>query len=92
MRVGHIHTQSIVGKTKLRRSDLLSLLAEFPISIPKDYLSFVQIPLTASELEAARYSVNKGRPYGGEVWVDSMVATYKLEVTTRRLGRPKKGT
>ena len=68
------------------------ILAEFPISIPKDYLSFVQIPLTASELEAARYSVNKGRPYGGEVWVDSMVATYKLEVTTRRLGRPKKGT
>jgi len=73
-------------------NDKSEFLAELPIPTPKDYLNFVQTPLTPSELEAARYSVNKSRPYGREVWVDEMIDTYKLDITTRQRGRPKKGT
>jgi len=69
-----------------------TLLALWPIATPADYKSFVQEPLTAGELEAARYSVNKGKPFGNDLWSDAMIDKYKLSGTVRERGRPKKGT
>ena len=69
-----------------------SLLAKCPTDMPKDYLSFIQTPLTAAEVEVTRYSVNRGKPYGGDGWTNRMLDKYKLNVTTRGRGRPKKGT
>ena len=69
-----------------------SLLSEWPVPVPKSYIDFVQTPLTASEIEVARYSVNRGKPFGKESWTYTMIDKYKLGITTRGRGRPKKGT
>lgn len=69
-----------------------TLLAPWPMSVPQDYLAFVQTPLTAAELESARNSVDKGRPYGGDMWTCEMIDVHKLDITIRKRGRPKKGT
>jgi putative transposase len=66
------------------------LLITDDILFPKEYLQFVQIPLTPAELESARNSVNKGVPYGKEEWRDAMVDRFKLQATVREKGRPKK--
>lgn len=67
-------------------------LAPWPIPKPSDYLTFVETPLTEVELEAARYSVNRGKPFGTESWTNKMLDRFDLKVTTRGRGRPKKGT
>ena len=61
------------------------------IILPTDYNELVQIPLTPGELETARHSVNKGKPFGEDGWTDDMIRIYKLNITTRERGRPKKG-
>ena len=67
-------------------------LSTWPVTEPLDYKKFIQTPLTASELESARYSVNKGKPFGKTAWSNMMIDRYKLEGTIRGKGRPKKGT
>jgi putative transposase len=69
-----------------------TFLAPWPIPKPKDYLAFVETPLTPAELETARYSVNRGKPFGTESWTNKMLDRYGLDITTRERGRPKKGT
>jgi Transposase and inactivated derivatives len=69
-----------------------TFLAPWPIDKPKDYLEFVETPLTASELETTRYSVNRGKPLGTETWTNKMLDRHNLTITTRERGRPKKGT
>jgi len=75
--------QRLQGKT---------FLAPWPITKPKDYLKFITIPLTTSELEMTRYSVNRGKPFGSESWTNKLLDQYELVVTTRERGRPRKGT
>ncbi len=66
-------------------------LAVWPIDEPKDYLAFVNTPMTAGEEEAVRCSVNRGKPFGGELWSEKMVRKYNLEATVRHRGRPRSG-
>ncbi len=66
------------------------LLDEWPIDIPKDYVSLVNISQTDNELEPLRYSVNKGKPYGSNFWVNRTIDRFNLESTLRGPGRPKK--
>ncbi len=68
------------------------LLADWPIPTPKDYLSFVNMPMNESEVEVVRYSVNHGKPFGSNVWSGVMIEKYGLKATVRRKGRPNKGT
>lgn len=68
------------------------LLDEWPINVPKDYVDLVNIPQTRTELEFLRYSVNKGKPYGFEDWVNRMIDKFNLKSTLRNPGRPKKGS
>lgn len=75
------------GDTK--QKELLSL---WPIEIPKDYLSSINIPQTEKELELIRESVNKNRPFGDSSWLDKVVKKFGLEMTLRKPGRPKNGT
>ncbi len=76
-------------RLNIDKSEFIALL---PVEAPKDYFDFIQTPLISSELETTRHSVNKCLPYGREEWVDKMVDTYKLDITTRKQGRPRKGT
>ena len=42
------------------------------------------------ELEAVRRSVQRGQPYGSELWSEQIVRTLGLESTVRPRGRPRK--
>lgn len=68
------------------------LLSEWPIDIPSNYNTLVNEVQPKTEVESLRYSVNKGKPYGSDSWVDSMVEKFDLKATLRNPGRPNKGS
>ena len=68
------------------------LLTPWVLDIPKDYLDWVNEKEPEEALSTVRYSVNKGKPFGAEIWTDRMIDTFKLTATLRAAGRPKKGS
>lgn len=80
---------SLYKRTALPKSLLLD---DWPINEPKDYVSFVNMPLVTQEENEVRHSVNKGKPYGGAQWSDDMIKRYNLLGTLRNVGRPRNGT
>lgn len=68
------------------------LLSRWPISEPRDYFSFVNIPQTNEEEEKIRLSVVKGKPYGNDNWSTNIIKKFGLESTIRLPWRPKKST
>jgi putative transposase len=65
------------------------LLSEWPVPCPANWVSWVNEPQTGEELRAIRLSVNRGRPYGKEVWQKEMAKKLGLGATLRVRGRPK---
>jgi putative transposase len=57
---------------------------------PENGISRVSTPLTAKELARVRVSIERGRPYGRDDWVEQTVKQLGLEQTIRREGRPRK--
>jgi len=70
--------------------DELQLLSEGPLALPSNWVEEVNKPQTEAELAALRQSVQRGRPYGNETWVDRVVRKLGLESTMRPQGRPRK--
>ena len=68
------------------------LLADWSIEMPKNYLDFVNEPMSEREEEAIRHSVDRSKPYGSETWSNTMIDKYGLEATVRKRGRQIKGT
>jgi putative transposase len=68
---------------------LASWLSDWPMERPADWTSRVNRPHTASELDALRVSVQRGRPFGNEGWVRRMAKGFGMESTLRSRGRPK---
>ena len=64
-------------------------LSEWPMDQPRDWVARVNRPQMASELEALRVSVQRGRPFGEEGWVRRMAKRFGMESTLRPRGRPK---
>ncbi len=69
-----------------------SLLSDWPIDMPLDWIRGVNEAQTTAELEALRNSVNRGTPYGSEDWMIRIARKFGLEFTLRPRGRPKKAT
>lgn len=67
-------------------------LADSPVSRPAEWLEYVNMPKGGRGLEALRYSVRRGAPYGEEKWVKQVAKEYGLEFTLRAPGRPKRDT
>ena len=65
-----------------------SWLSDWPMERPRDWTTKVNRPHTASELEALRVSVQRGRPFGDEGWVRRMAKRFGMEATLRPRGRP----
>ncbi|MEM9658784.1 MAG: transposase [Planctomycetota bacterium] len=63
-----------------------------PVKKRTDWLDWVNRPLTAAELKAVRTSVERGRPYGSQIWQKRTANKLGLEFTMRPRGRPKKPT
>jgi len=68
------------------------ILSVKDVIFPRDYLKYIQTPLTQKELEMTRTSVTKSVPFGKENWRDKMVDTFNLQATLRGKGRPKKSS
>lgn len=68
--------------------DFTSWLSDWPMERPKDWTTRVNRPHTASELEALRISVQRGRPFGDKSWVGRMAKRFGMESTLRPRGRP----
>jgi putative transposase len=65
------------------------LLAELPMELPKNYLTSVNEILSEEKLSEVRHSVNKGRPFGKDEWVEKVVKKFGLDHTLRGAGRPR---
>lgn len=68
------------------------LLSAWPEDIPEGYVKWVNMRESDEELAKIRYSVNKGTPYGSELWTARMVKKFDLFPTLRSPGRPKNGS
>lgn len=60
-----------------------------PITLPDDWAAYVDTPLTDSEIEKLRNSVNRQAPYGKEDWRDELCGKMGLESTVRPRGWQK---
>jgi putative transposase len=67
-----------------------SFLSEWPVAIPANWLKEVNRAQTEEELEALRRSVQRGQPYGEQVWAERVALRLGLESTFRARGRPRK--
>jgi putative transposase len=61
-----------------------------PVSKPKDWSRFVDIPQTSAELTALRRCTQRNAPFGGTTWVRNTAKSLGLEASIRDLGRPPK--
>ena len=68
---------------------LSAWLNDWPVERPRDWLTRVNRPQAASELESLRVSVQRGRPFGEDTWVRRMAKRFGMESTLRPRGRPK---
>lgn len=64
------------------------ILHPWPTEPPQDYLSYLNEPQTASELETIRKSIAKNIPFGEDTWIGKMVDQFDLRQTLRGVGRP----
>jgi putative transposase len=59
---------------------------------PANWTARVNVPLTANELDRVRLSIERGRPFGSDEWVNQTVTELGLEHTVRSEGRPRKAS
>jgi putative transposase len=67
-----------------------SLLAAWPIDVPRDWLERVNRADDERELESLRRSVQRGRPFGNPDWQKEIAKRLGLESAYRPTGRPRK--
>ena len=65
-------------------------LSPWPVTMPADYLQWVNEAQTAAEEQAVRLSVVKGRPFGDAAWQSRTTEKLGLESAFRPTGRPPK--
>ncbi len=66
------------------------VLSDWPVPRPADWSSWVNEPLTVSELQAVRQCVKRGHPFGSDAWVRHTAEALHLTPTLRPRGRPRK--
>jgi len=65
-------------------------LAAWPVDRPRGWLAAVNEEQSDEELKPLRLSVNRGRPWGDDDWVQTIARRLGLESTLRNAGRPPK--
>jgi len=74
------------GTTKQKK-----LLHEWPVSRPKNYLTYLNEPQGEGEEKAIQNSILRSSPFGSNNWISKIIKKFKLESTITPKGRPKKG-
>ncbi len=68
------------------------LLATDSIIWPDNYEKLLSLPEEQEKLRTIRNSINRGKPFGCDVWTNRILKKFNLEITERKRGRPKKGS
>jgi len=71
-------------------NELRAILSPTPVQRPRNWIERVNRPLTEKELARIKASVERGRPFGSDKWVQQTVKRLHMEHTVRPLGRPRK--
>lgn len=66
------------------------IITDLPIPVPSDWTAYIDHPMTSSEVERLRRSVNRRTPFGTDRWVEDICEKLGLESTLHERGRPKK--
>jgi putative transposase len=67
-----------------------ALLSDWPVERPRDWVKWVNTPITSKELSRLKTTLERGQPFGSDRWVIQMASRLNLEHTLRREGRPRK--
>jgi putative transposase len=67
-----------------------SLLSDWPVPRPRQWVERVNRPQSDKELDAIRKSLARGQPLGSPAWVQKTASDLGLESTIRPRGRPRK--
>jgi len=67
-----------------------ALLHEWPVPRPRNWVAQVNLSESEDELMALRRSVQRGQPFGSEIWRTRMAKQLSLESALRPRGRPRK--
>jgi len=67
-----------------------SLLSDWPLARPRNWLKHVNEPQTDAELAAIRRALQRGRPLGSEQWIRATAEQLGLESSLRAPHRPRK--
>ncbi len=65
------------------------LLSDWPIDLPKNWLSLVNKPFSDKESQALQQCIQRDRPYGSGPWLTRIIRRFSLESTIRPRGRPR---
>jgi putative transposase len=71
-----------------RAHELHPLLAEWPVERPRDWLAWVNRPITDAEKHAMKLHIERSRPMGADRWVQATAAALGLQWTLNPRGRP----
>jgi putative transposase len=65
-------------------------LSALPVPLPNKWTEYIDTPMTSSEVESLRRSVNRQAPFGEDRWVHDTCDALGLNSTIRERGRPKR--
>jgi putative transposase len=80
------------GLSARKAQDKPFALTEWPVDMPGNWTRLVEEKIDETKLGQLRVSVNRGRPYGADAWVQRMAKRLGLISTLRDAGRPRKVT
>lgn len=66
-----------------------SLLAEWPLDRPRSWLQYLNSLQTEAEVAALRRCVQRGTPFGSELWAKRSANQLNLQSSLRPRGRPR---
>lgn len=72
-----------------RAGEVHPLVGPSPVPLPAYWCDFVNEPLTTTELEAVRTSLQRERPYGDPAWTRGTAERLGLLDSLRKRGRPE---
>jgi putative transposase len=70
-------------------AELRATLSDSPVPRRKDWIQWVDRPQTLAEEQAVRRSIAQNRPYGDDLWMNTMKRKLRWREPLKR-GRPKK--
>ena len=83
---------SSVWRRERGTAEQRAMLSPWSVDPPRHYIHWLNEPQSAAEEEAIGRSIQRGNPFGSDLWTERMVRRFGLQATLQTRGRPKKGS